>query len=273
VTGPAERALNYAILVFFSLTALAPLVGIALAASSSPGELVTGFSLPDGLHLENFTRAWHEGGFGSALRSSAIIAVATVAFSTVLSILAGYALGTMRFRGDTLLFYGFLVGLVMPFEATIIPLYYDLRSLSLTNTYWSVILPSTALSVTFGTFWMRTFFLAAPRSLIEAARIDGASSWAVLWRVLLPQGRPAVLTLMVLVFMWTWNDFLLSLVMLADENLQTAPLKLARFQGERLADISALAAASLIVALPVVVVYLFLQRHFIRGVLSGALKA
>lgn len=270
--GRAEQSLNYAILGVFSLIALAPLAAILIAALQTPSELSVGFGLPDSLDFGNFRRAWDAGDFGPALRSSAIITGTTVAVSTVLSVLAGYAFGTMRFRGDTVLFYVLLIGLVMPFEATVVPLYYDLRSLELTDTYWAVILPSIALSVAFGTFWMRAFFLATPRSLIEAARIDGASTFTILRRVLLPFGRPAVLTMMVLVFMWTWNDFLLSLVMLSDPSIQTAPLKLALFQGRRTADISGLAASSVIVAMPVVIVYVFLQRHFIRGMLTGALK-
>ena len=108
--------------------------------------------------------------------------------------------------------------------------------------------------------------------LVEAARIDGASSWMTLWRVLVPFGRPAILTMMVLVFMWTWNEFLLALVMVSNEALRTAPLGLSYFQGRYGADIASLSAASVIVALPVVVLYLFLQRHFIAGMLGGALK-
>ena len=108
---------------------------------------------------------------------------------------------------------------------------------------------------------------------VEAARLDGSSSWSTLWRVVLPLGRPAVLTMMVLVFMWTWNEFLLALVMVSDEGLRTAPLGLAFFQGRNTSDQALLAAGSLIVAAPVVLVYVFLQRHFIRGMLSGAVKA
>ena len=148
-------------------------------------------------------------------------------FATLFSILAGYAFGLMRFRGSSVLFYVFLLGLMVPTEAIIVPLYYDLRDLHLTNTYWALILPQIATSVAFGTYWMRTYFRSVPRSLIEAARIDGASSWFTLWRVLLPLARPAVLTMTVLLFMWTWNEFLLALVMVSDECLRTAPLGLA----------------------------------------------
>ncbi len=107
---------------------------------------------------------------------------------------------------------------------------------------------------------------------MEAARIDGASSWSTLWRVLLPLARPAVLTLTVLLSMWTWNEFLLALVMVTDEGLRTAPLGLSFFQGRNTSDLTLLASGSVIVAAPVVILYVFLQRHFIRGMLSGAVK-
>ena len=195
-----------------------------------------------------------------------------VLVSSVLSILAGYAFGLMRFRGEQVLFYVILLGLTIPMEAILVPLYYDLRDVGLTDTYWALILPQAALSTAFGTFWMRAFFRSVPRSLIEAARLDGSSSWMTLWRVVLPLARPAVLTMVVLVFMWTWNEFLLALVMVSDESLRTAPLGLAFFQGRNTSDEGLLMAGSLIVAAPVVLVYLFLQRHFIRGMLSGAVK-
>jgi raffinose/stachyose/melibiose transport system permease protein len=187
-------------------------------------------------------------------------------------VLSGYAFGLMRFRGGTLLFYVFLLGLMVPMEAMIVPLYYDFRDLGLTDTYWGLILPQIGTSVAFGTFWMRAFFRGVPRSLVEAARIDGASSWFTLWRVLLPLARPAVLTMTVLLFMWTWNEFLLALVMVSDEGLRTAPLGLSFFQGRNTSDLTLLSAGSVLVALPVVVVYVFLQRHFIRGMLAGAVK-
>jgi raffinose/stachyose/melibiose transport system permease protein len=273
VTGTLDRVLNHAFLAFFALAALAPIVGVVLVALHPRDTTLTGFAIPDSIHFDSFRLAWEEGRFGPSLKASAIIACTTVVASSIMAVLAGYAFATMRFRGATALFYLFLFGLLMPFEATIIPLYYDLRELELTDTYWAVILPSTGLSVAFGTFWMRAFFLSAPRSLIEAARIDGASSLTVLWRILLPFGRPAVLTMIVLVFMWTWNDFLLSLVMLSGQNILTAPLSLAFFQTSRETDIQLLAAGSIIVAAPVLLVYLVLQRHFIRGMVAGSLKA
>ncbi len=266
-----EQYFTYLLLGLFSLIALVPVVGILVTAVQAQGGLAA-FGEPNGFHLENFADAWREGSFGAYLRSSVIVSVSVVGLSTLLSILAGYAFGMMRFRGEQLLFYLLLLGLMVPLEATIVPLYYDLRDLALTDTYWALILPQVGVSVAFGTFWMRAFFRSVPRSLVEAARLDGSSSWGTLWRVVLPLGKPAVLTMMVLVFMWTWNEFLLALVMVTDEELRTAPLGLAFFQGRNTTDFALLAAGSVIVATPVVVVYVFLQRHFIRGMLTGAVK-
>jgi raffinose/stachyose/melibiose transport system permease protein len=249
-----EQVLAHVFLGLFALIALAPIAKIVLTAG-------------------DFSTAWTDGHFSSYLRSSAIVTIAVVAISSLLSILAGYAFGQMRFRGEQVLFYVLLLGLMVPLEATIVPLYYDLRDLGLTDTYWALILPQAGVSVAFGTFWMRAFFRSVPRSLVEAARLDGSSSWSTLWRVIMPLARPAVLTMVVLIFMWTWNEFLLALVMVSDEDLRTAPLGLAFFQGRNTSDEALLAAGSLIVAAPVVIVYLFLQRHFIRGMLSGAVKA
>jgi raffinose/stachyose/melibiose transport system permease protein len=253
-----EQVLAHVVLGFFAVIALAPVVRIVVTALGESG---------------SFSTAWSEGHFGTYLRSSVLVAGSVVVFSSALSILAGYAVGLMRFRGEQVLFYVLLLGLMVPLEATIVPLYYDLRDLGLTDTYWALILPQAGVSVAFGTFWMRAFFRSVPRSLVEAARLDGASSWSTLWRVIFPLARPAVLTMVVLVFMWTWNEFLLALVMVSDEDLRTAPLGLAFFQGRNTSDEALLAAGALIVAAPVVLVYLFLQRHFIRGMLSGAVKA
>jgi raffinose/stachyose/melibiose transport system permease protein len=273
MTTTADRRLTHALLVVFTLLAVAPLAGILFAALHRPGDVLSGFALPTGLELDGFRHAWETGGFDRYLRSSAIVTAAVVAGASFVSVLAGYAFGTMRFRGDNVIFSALLLGLIVPFEAMIIPLYYDMREVGLTETYWALILPQVGLALSFGTFWMRAFFLAAPRELIEAARVDGASSWAILWRVLVPIGRPAITTMMLLIALTTWNEFLLALVMVdSSEALRTAPLGLANFQSRYGTDVIGLAAGSVIVATPVVVVYLFLQRHFVRGMLAGAIK-
>jgi raffinose/stachyose/melibiose transport system permease protein len=270
MTRLSERVAAYVFLSFFAVITLFPILGVISVALTPEGSPVAGFSLSWPPHFENFVSAWSAGQFGQDLRSSAIIAVPVVIVSSALSILTGYAFGTMRFRGSSLLFYILLAGLVVPIEAMMIPLYYDLRRIGLVDDYWSVILPDIGISMAFGTFWMRAFFLSTPRSLLEAARIDGASTWRTLVRILVPTARPAIFTMMLLLFMWTWNDFLFPLVMLQNPNLATAPLGIANFIGKFNTDQQGLAAGAVIVALPIVVLYFFSQRHFIRGMLSGA---
>ena len=260
----AETTLNYVILLGFAAFALTPVLTILATSVSAPlGE-------SGGLHLSNFAQAWTVGGFGRSLGNSVVVAAIVVTLSLVLSVLAGYAFGTMRFRGATALFYLFLLGLMIPTEATIIPLFFDLRSLGLTDTYLAIAMPQVAQSVAFGTFWMRAQFRAMPVSLLEAAALDGAGPLRALTRIMVPAARPAILTMLVLVFMWTWNEFLIALIMAPGGRLRTAPLGLANFQGQYTAETALLAAGAVIVALPTVILFLFLQRHFIRGMLEGA---
>ena len=273
----SERTANYVILLAFALFALIPILTI-LQAALGPGDSAgtgvgnRGAASFAGLHFANFTEAWQVGHFGSYMRMSFIVSASVVVVSVGLSILSGFAFGTMRFRGSTALFYLFLLGIMMPSEAIVVPLYFDLRSLGLTDTVWAVVLPQVAQSVAFGTFWMRAYFRSSSRSLIEAARLDGASNRRILWQVLVPLARPAVVTLTVLVFMWTWNEFLIPLVMVTDESLRTAPLGLAFFQGQYTQGFTLLAAGAVIVATPVVALYLVLQRHFIAGMLEGSVR-
>jgi raffinose/stachyose/melibiose transport system permease protein len=270
--GRLERRVGYAILIGASLIAALPLAGVVLMALNSPASTSGSLSVSSATHLGNFATVWRMAGFGQSLKASAVITVATVLIAVVVSVPAGFALATMRFRGRSVLFYLLLAGLLVPLEAMIVPLYFDMRRFGLVNSYWSVILPDSALSIAFGSFWMRAFFLSTPRSLVEAARLDGASVLVTLRRVLLPLARPQLMTLAVLVFVWTWNDFLLPLVMLSGSSIQTAPISLVFFQSQHTTNYTYLAAAAIITVLPVVGMYVLLQRSFTRGMLSGAVK-
>ena len=184
--APRTEAWNAAILISFAAITVLPIVGIVLLSLQPEHAPLSGFELPDRLHFENYARAFEVAHFGSYLKSSLIVSSAVVVGTVVVSTLAGYAFGTMRFAGENVLFYLLLTGLVIPFEAVIVPLYVELRAGNLTNSYWSVILPLIGTNSAFGTFWMRAYFRSVPRQLIEAAAIDGAGSLRILWKVLLP---------------------------------------------------------------------------------------
>jgi raffinose/stachyose/melibiose transport system permease protein len=267
--GTAEITLNYVVLGVFSLLAVVPLVGVLLSAVTPADDPQGSFRLPSSVELGNFVEAWSRGRFSSYMLSSLLVTVSVVALTVVLATLAGFAFARMEFPGRNVLFYLLLSGLLLPAEAFVIPLYYNLRTVGLTDTYWALILPQTAQSLAFGVFWMRNQFRSFPGEIMEAGRLDGASDWRLLWRIVVPPSAPAMITMCLLVSMWTWNEFLIPLIMVSGESLRTAPLGLAFFQGQHVTEYSLLAAAGTIVALPIVLLYLFLQRRFISGMLNG----
>jgi len=264
---------RYLLLTLFMLTVLIPLSGVVLSAFKTDIEVIQGpFSLPETWQLDNFIQAWQVGRFNIFFKNSVIVAVTVAIMSVFLSILNGYAFGVLPFPGRKWLFPLILIGYMVPLEAVIIPLYQFMDALHLRDTIWALILPQIGLSVSFGTLWMTSFFENAPQELIDASTIDGCNRWQTLWLVLWPLSGPPVTTLIVLIFMWTWNEFLLALVLVQDEALRTLPVGLAFFQGKYSANIPLLAAGALIVALPTVLIYIFFQRSFIQGMLGGSVK-
>jgi len=264
---------NYLLLSAFLLIVLLPIMGIVLSAFKTDSEIIKGpFSLPASLRLESFKDAWTVGRFSMYFRSSVIVAMSVVISSVFLSIMTGYAFGILRFPLQRFIYLVLLIGFMVPFEAVVIPLYHAMHRFGLTDTYWALILPQIGQSISFGTLWMTSFFQSAPQELIDASALDGCSRWQSLWRVLFPLATPAVLTLVVLIFMWTWNEFLLALVMVQSESLRTLPVGLAFFQGRYTSNIPLMAAGSIIVAGPIVLVYVLFQRFFIQGLLGGAVK-
>jgi len=268
-----QTYITYFLLTIFTLLAVLPFVGILLLSFKDTSELGNGaFALPQVWRWENYVEAWQGARFGDYFQNSVIVVIPAVLIALVLALMSGYAFGTMRFRGDNVLLLLILLGLMVPFEAVIIPLWQLLGTLHLRNTYWALILPQVALSFAFGTFWLRAHFKGIPADLIDAAVVDGCGSWGVLWRVLLPLSTPALLSLIVLLFMWTWNEFLLVLVM-AGGDLRTLPVGLALLRGRYATNITVMAAGATMMSLPVIIIYVIFQRHFIRGLVSGALKA
>ncbi len=264
---------RYLILTIFMLIVCIPLWGALMSAFKADSELLSSpFSLPQTWTLENFKEAWTVGRFSQFFKNSVFVTTVVVIVSVFLSILSGYAFGQLPLPGKKLLFPLMLIGYMVPFEAVIIPLYHWMGALGLRNTYWALILPQIGLSVSFGTLWMSSFFENAPQELVDAATIDGATRWQTLWQILFPLSKPAVTTLIVLIFMWTWNEFLLALVMVQSETMRTLPVGLAFFQGRFSSNISLMAAGAIIVALPTILIYILFQRFFIRGMLGGAIK-
>ncbi|HEY3547627.1 MAG TPA: carbohydrate ABC transporter permease [Propionicimonas sp.] len=263
-----EKLFTYVVLTIIGIVVLFP-VFTFVGAALSPDR--AGRPVLDNLVWANFATAWQEADFAQAMTNSLIVAVCAVAGQLVLAVLGGYGFGVLGASGQRLLYPLVLLGLMISTEAIIVPLYYQFRALGLTNTLPGVILIQIGMGVPFGIFWMRSAFRTLPASLFESAELDGASALRMLWSVALPLVRPAVLTLLLLSFMWTWNDYFISLVFLHGDN-QTATVALGVFQGRHLTQFNLMAAGGLIVAAPVLILYVIFQRKFISGMLAGALK-
>ncbi|MBT0992988.1 carbohydrate ABC transporter permease [Cellulomonas sp. DKR-3] len=268
-TSRSERTMNYFVLTLFAAAVVFP-IGWTVLAALSPDR--SGSPDVGSLQWSNFADAWRQGDLGHAMLASTVITVCAVIIQALVAILSGYALGVLGVPGSKVIFPVILLGLMISTEVIVIPLYYQFRDLGLTNSWLGLIAIHVGMGVPFGAFWLRATFRAMPRSLVEAAEIDGAGSWRRLWQVLVPIARPAILTLTLLNFMWTWNDYFLSLIFISSEKLQPVTLALGNFQGRYSTEFNLLAAAALIICVPVVLLYAFFQRQFISGVMSGALK-
>ena len=268
------QTLRYAVLIFFLLIFMVPLIWIWSSALKSSVEIARApFALPTEWRWENFVEAWNTGRFGRYLGNSVIYAVGIVGAVCFLSCLAGYALALLPLPGRGLILVIFLLGLMVPFQSVMIPLYYLLRDLRILETYAAFILPGTALQIPFGIFLMRGFFRGLPPEIGDAARIDGANEWLVFRQVMLPMATPGLATLVVFQFMFAWNEFLMPLVFVQTDELRPVSTGIMFFFGRFTAQRDLIAAGVTIAMLPVVVLYLLLQRRFIEGITAGALKS
>ncbi|MFI5896134.1 carbohydrate ABC transporter permease [Actinoplanes sp. NPDC051513] len=272
MTPRAATTARYLVLTLMAVAVLLPFVSIVLTALQPSGAQVSGISIPPTWTWTNFADAWQAANLGRLMLSGVLIAAGVVPLALVLAALAGYSLATLNPLGGRALSVAFVLGLTLPIELVVVALYFDLQQVGLTNSYAGAILAETALFMPFGVYWMQNHFASIPAELLEAARVDGARSFTVLRRVLLPISWPAITTLGVLYFMWSWNQFLLIIVLMQDPDRRTAPTGLAFFVGQYSTNIPLVSAASLIVIGPIVVVYLAFQRHFVSGLTQGAVK-
>jgi multiple sugar transport system permease protein len=226
--------------------------------------------IPDSLHLDGYRFVVGHALFPTWFLNSSIVALVTVASNLVFCSLAGYAFARMRFRGSTLLFVAMMATLVVPFQLTMIPTFLIMRQLHLINSLGALIVPW--LVTPFGVFLLRQFFLALPKEIEEAARIDGCSQLKVLLTVVLPLARPALATLAVLTFLSVWNDLSWPIIAISSEQHFTLQLGLTTFQGQHHTEWSAVMAGNVITVAPVLLAFLFAQRTFIQSLTSSAIK-
>ncbi|MFI0822413.1 carbohydrate ABC transporter permease [Streptomyces sp. NPDC021098] len=263
-----------AALIVAAVLMVLPFLVVALNAVKSPAEYSANgpLSLPEGLYLDGITDFWERVDFGQKLINSVLISGSVAIGAAVLSVLNAYAIGIGRVKGRPWVLAFFVLANMLPQEALVYPVYYLSKRVGLYDTRLSVILVFSVIQAAFGTYLLASVLGAFPREIVEAARIDGANKWQVLWRVVVPVSRPTIGVLLVFFFIWTWNEFLLPLVMLISNDNQTVSVALGVLQGQRLMDATMTNAAALLGVVPAVIFFLIFQRTLTRGIAAGAVK-
>ncbi|AHH21289.1 putative ABC transporter, permease [Nocardia nova SH22a] len=277
--GLAERAiirrtargmLIYLALIAIAWCAIGPILWALAASLKSEGEIADPNPLPTNPHWSNYREAFDLLPLGRMLVNTAIYAGCVTAGQVLFCSLAGYAFARLRFPGREVLFIAYLATLMVPITVTVIPQFLLMRAFGWVDTPWAMIVPGLFGSA-FGTYLMRQFFRTLPVELEEAAILDGCTIWQTYRRILVPQARPAMMVLAVLTWITVWNDFLWPLVMIQRNDIATVTLGLVRLQGQYHTNWPILMAAALIVLLPLLVVYLYAQKSFVRGIAQSGL--
>jgi multiple sugar transport system permease protein len=260
--------LSLILLVIGAGLVLLPL-GVVLTTSFLPVNAASG-NHSQGWTWQNYRQAWLQGNFLLAFANSTLVALSVTGLQMILSALAGYALARLRFRGRQAILLIILATLVIPFQMLVIPIFLVLKWGNLINTYGALILPTAVNG--FGIYLMTQYFQTIPVELEEAAALDGANRLQILWKVMLPLARPALVTLFLFTFIGEWNDLFKPLVFITRPELRTVQLALAEFQEQFTNSWSLLMAAVIIATIPVVVLFLLGQRQFIRGIAATGIK-
>lgn len=268
----AVSLLLHLALGLLALATILPLVWMVSASFMPPGEATTDPPpfFPSRLTLENYQALFTRLNLGRHLLNSLGIAIGGTLLSLLFNSMAGYAFAKLRFGGRDRIFAILIAALAIPGQVGMLPLFLLMRQLGLVNTYLGVVIPSLASIL--GIFLVRQFALSIPDELLDAARVDGAGELRIFASVVLPLLRPVLATLAIITFMNTWNDFLWPLIVLTDDSKQTLPVALARLVGEHALDTELMMAGAVLTVLPVLLVFLALQRSYIEGILMGSVK-
>jgi multiple sugar transport system permease protein len=267
-----QTVLVNGVLVLLALFALFPLLWMLSVSFMHPGEAsaLPPPLLPREPTFANYRELFERAGMGRYLLNSFLVASTITLLSLVFNLAAGYAFAKLRFAGRDRVFQTLLAALVIPAQVAMIPLFLIMKWLHLVNSYGGVIVP--AMATVFGIFLVRQYARSIPDELLEAARIDGAGEWRIFGVIVLPLLKPIIVTLAIFTFLASWNDFMWPLIVLSDQQWQTAPVALAALSREHVQDNELMMAGSVVTIVPVLILFLVLQRYYIQGLLLGSVK-
>jgi len=262
-----------AVLLLNAFIMIYPLFVMVISSFKTNAEIFTSpFALPHSFSLANAGKVWTDTNFVRYLANSIGVTAASIVLIVIFSTMAAYAIARYEFRGNALILMFFLSGMTVPLKLAIIPLFIQLDTLHLIDTYAGLVLVYVAMGIPSAVFIMTGFLRALPRELEEAPRIDGASEWQVMMLVMLPLARPAMVIVAIQNAVPIWNDFFFPLILITSDSLKTLPQGLTVFMGEFTTNWGVLFTGLSLAALPITLVYIALSRHFIAGITQGAVK-
>lgn len=263
-----------AVAIVLGLFIAVPLLLILINSFKSPGDYNSSgpLSLPKELYFDGISAFWNRVDFPLKLWNSFFISGTVAVLAVGLSMLNAFALGIGRIKGRLWIVVLILLANMLPQEVLLYPLYFLFKQVGLYDNPWSVIITFTVIQSAFGTYLLSSVFSTFPKEVLEAAALDGAGRWHVLWRVVFPISRPTLSVLLIFFFIWTWNEFLIPLTFLVSNANQTVPVAITALQGDRLMDVTTTSASALLGLLPTLVFFLIFQRTLTRGITAGAVK-
>jgi len=259
------------LLVLMAFTIL-PFISIFMTALHPANTVPGGLEWPAQPRWGNFVEAFEVANMATLLISSTRIVLTVVPAALLISTMAGFAIGLLRIPGSGVLLALFVFGLTLPFQGIIIPIYILERAVGIYNTKFAIALPLIALYMPFAVFWMRAHFVNMPVAISEAARVDGATTWDLFRRIHLPLAQAPIASLGILMSIWTWNQFLLALVLVEDPSQRTMAGALGAFQGHYATDVPLLCAGTILILVPTLVIFVLFQRQIIVALLQGSVK-
>ena len=263
----------YAVLFLFGITTLFPLIWMFYTSFKTNQQIsLDTLALPTELHFENYVYAWETAKIGLYFFNSVFVSIAAIIMTIFIGSAAAFVLSKFKFKSRNLFYTSFIIGMLIPLQSVLVPLFIQMRSLGLLNSSWSLILSYTAFGLPITVFVLESFMRSFPNAIIEAAIIDGSSIPKLFYRIILPMSRPAIASVTILNFLNNWKEFSFALIFISQEDKKTLPLGLYNFLGAETSNYAALTAALTIASIPIIILYLFMQEQVINGMTAGAVK-
>jgi raffinose/stachyose/melibiose transport system permease protein len=270
--GRGELVAGRTLLLGLMIITILPFISIFTTALHPSGTVPSGLDWPAHPQWGNFVEAFNVANMTALLASSTFIVIAVVPVALLISTMAAFAIGLLRIPGSRVLLFLFVFGLTLPFGGIIVPLYYLERAMGIYNTRLAIVVPLIALYMPFAVFWMRAHFVNMPAEISDAARVDGTTTWGLFWHIQVPLARAPIASLGILMSVWTWNQFLLALVLVEDPTQRTMAGALGAFQGHYATNVPLLCAGTILILLPTLLIFVLFQRQIITALLQGSVK-